>query len=129
MSNAARFRIAVRIHYALKHHLGEGIDVNAMLKQPNEAREVLFVCQALGTPELLALAHRYVVALDEEAAVATTKLRMVVEPGTAPQDASWANNTTGFGVSQPAELQGHHQEPPSRGWFSRRDPRRDLLNR
>jgi hypothetical protein len=118
MSNAAQFRIAVRIHYALKHHLGEGIDVNAMLKHPNEAREVLFVCQALGAPELQLLAQQYITARDQETAEIAAKHANLMP---APQDATWANNTTGFGVSQPAELQSLPNPAPARGWLSRFD--------
>jgi hypothetical protein len=99
MAPQAQLRIAARIHYALKHLLGEGIDVAGMLNSPDQAREVLFVCQASGNTELMALARQYVVAGQ------LAEIGKSPGPGSdSPQDASWASNTSGFGVSQTAEL-------------------------
>jgi hypothetical protein len=68
-----------------------------MLSDPQEAREVLFVCQASGNPELMALGRQFVTAgkLAHKPASPTA---------VAPQDATWARNTSGFGITQPADL-------------------------
>lgn len=97
MNANTRLQIATRIHFALLRHLGEGIDVGVMLKQPDEAREVLWVCEASGDAELMALAHQYqrAVALEQEAAKAG---------GHAPHETPWSRDTSGFGLSQPPLL-------------------------
>lgn len=59
MDSAHRFRIATRIHYALKRELGEGIDVGMMLGRPDYAREILAACRASGDLELAALAREF----------------------------------------------------------------------
>ncbi len=96
MSTPVQLRIAARIHFILKRDLGEGINVAAMLSDANEAREVLFVCQASGNPELVSLARQYInagkLAKPEQA------------KGDAPQDAAWSRNTSGFGVTQVTEI-------------------------
>ena len=120
MTTQAQLRIATRIHYALKHHLGEGIDVAAMLGSPAEAREVLFVCQASGDRELMALAHQFVVA---------GQLAALGRAPAAPQEAAWGSHTSGFGVSQAAELAGGERQArkgwwPRPAWLRRDDPRR-----
>ena len=99
MSTPAQLRIAARIHYALKGLLGEGIDVSAMLNDPSEAREVLYVCQASGNAELITLANQFFVASEVARLADTTTLSMP-----APQDAAWSRDTSGFGLSQPADL-------------------------
>jgi len=92
-----RLRIATRIHFALLRHLGEGVDVATMLKQKNQAREVLWVCEASGDPELVALGRQYqrAVALEEESRATA---------GHAQQETPWAADTSGFGMSQLPEL-------------------------
>lgn len=102
MSTPVQLRIAARIHFILKHDLGEGINVAAMLSDAREAREVLFVCQASGNPELVSLARQFINA---------GKLAKASKAyGEAPQDAAWARNTTGFGVT-PSALPGPEPEP------------------
>jgi hypothetical protein len=109
MQTAAQFRIAVRIHYALKPHLGDGIDVASLLRRSDEAREVMLVCRSIGSSDLVALAAQYESASREAAVAELAK----TEAG-APQDLSWSRQTSGFSVSQPA-LAG---EPPAkRRWF------------
>lgn len=104
MSTPAQLRIAARIHFVLKHDLGEGIDVAAMLNDPQEAREVLFVCQASGNAELVALGRQFVNA---------GKLAGPVGgKADSLQDAAWARNSSGFGVSQPPDL----PLPEERSW-------------
>jgi hypothetical protein len=96
VSTPVQLRIAARIHFILKRDLGEGINVAAMLSDANEAREVLFVCQASGNPELVSLARQFVnagkLARPEQA------------KADAPQDAAWSRTSSGFGISQAAEL-------------------------
>ena len=94
MSTPVQLRIAARIHFILKRDLGEGIDVSAMLSDPTEAREVLFVCQASGNRELVSLARQYVQA---------GKLAQhgPARPD-APQDAAWARHSSGFGLDEKA---------------------------
>jgi len=57
-----RLRIATRIHFALRRHLGEGVDVAQMLQSDAYAREALWVCEASGDAELAALARQYPLA-------------------------------------------------------------------
>ena len=106
MSTPAQLRIATRIHFVLKHDLGEGINVAAMLSDPRETREVLFVCQASGNPELVSLARQFVNA-GKLAKPATARAE-------APQDAAWSRNTSGFGVTHAAEL----SPPEESSWRS-----------
>ncbi|MCR5885324.1 hypothetical protein LRS03_21680 [Rhizobacter sp. J219] len=95
VANQVQLRIAARIHFILKRDLGEGINVPAMLSDPDEAREVLFVCQASGNRELVSLARQFVHAGKLAAPEVAVK-------GDAPQDAAWARHSSGFGVSQPS---------------------------
>lgn len=107
MSTPVQLRIAARIHFILKHALGEGINVAAMLSDTREAREVLFVCQASGNPELVSLARQFVNA---------GKLAKPEARVDAPQDAAWARNTSGFGVTQTIPLP--EPEPEESSWRS-----------
>jgi hypothetical protein len=92
-----RLRIATRIHFALLRHLGEGVDVAKMLKHEDQAREVLWVCEASGDAELVALGQQYqrAATLEEESQLAA---------GHTQQETLWARDTSGFGISQPPEL-------------------------
>jgi hypothetical protein len=95
VSTPAQLRIAARIHFVLKHDLGEGIDVSAMLSDPQEAKEVLFVCQASGNPELVSLGRQFVNA-GKLAKNASVRPDVV-------QDTAWSRNTSGFGLTRPPE--------------------------
>ncbi len=97
MSTPVQLRIATRIHFILKRDLGEGINVAAMLSDDCEAREVLFVCQASGNAELVSLARQFVHAgkLAKPSALAKAE---------APPDTDWSRDTSGFGITQAAEL-------------------------
>ena len=108
MNANTRLQIATRIHFALLRHLGEGIDLGAMLKRPSEAREVLWVCEASGDAELVALARQYqrTVALEQEG---------VKAGGHAQQDTPWSRDTSGFGLSQPPVLPLSAAVTPVRG--------------
>lgn len=125
MSTPAQLRIAARIHYALKGMLGEGIDVSAMLNDPAEAREVLYVCQASGNNELIALANQFFIASEVQRladssslSLSKAKARKKAESAAAaaaPQDAAWSRDTSGFGVTQPGELSTLPN--PRTGWI------------
>ncbi len=115
MDPTSRLRIATRIHYALLRHLGTGIDVGYMLKRDDYAREVLYVCEGSGDPELTALARKFEQA-SLEAAVAETR--------PAPlngADTDWASGTTVSptqlgGLDTPREGSSSRWLTPSR-WF------------
>jgi hypothetical protein len=104
LSVHTRLRIATRIHFALMHRLGVGIDVGAMLKREADAREVLWVCEALGDPELLALARQFVRAgtLADDTKPAA---------GHAAHETPWARDTSGFGLTRPPEPPGSPERP------------------
>ena len=88
-----RFRLATRIHFALLRQYGVDVDVASLLKGSPEGREALWVCQASNDRELVALAVQF-----------ERRRRVRREPADAPQDAAWARDTSGFGISVPAEL-------------------------
>ena len=96
-----RLRLATRIHFALLRHCGEPVGVSALLKGGDEAREALWVCQASGHAELVALALQFM----NSASAASVTLAVAAAPvrHAAPQDAAWARDTSGFGVSRPAD--------------------------
>ena len=102
-----RLRLATRIHFALLRHCGEPVGVSALLKGGDEAREALWVCQASGQAELVALALQFM----------NSPLAAAVRHA-APQDAAWAQDTSGFGVSRPAD----DNEPATRGHTPARAP-------
>ncbi len=104
-----RLRLATRIHFALLRHCGEPVGVSTLLKGGNEAREALWVCQASGNAELVALALQFMNLSAAASAVAVTSAAAVHRA--APQDAVWAQDTSGFGVSRPAE----YNEAATRG--------------
>ena len=132
MSTPSELRIATRIHFGLKQWLGEGIDVEVMLRQPDEAREILFVCQASGQPELESLARQWADARGElkkaarPRAVAEKPAARPTEHRSAPkvaptraaarQDLAWARDTSGFGITQPAELSPPEPEASGALW-------------
>ena len=87
MDPTSRLRIATRIHYALLRHLGTGIDVGYMLKREDYAREVLYVCEGTGDPELASLARKF-----ERASLEAT----LAETAHAPLDGAQAGPETGW---------------------------------
>ena len=95
MDANSRLRIATRIHFLLLRHLGEGVDVATMLRNDKEAREVLWVCEGSGDQELMSLARQYRRAGPSLARPPAER----PAAGHAPQDTSWANDSSGFGVS------------------------------
>jgi hypothetical protein len=106
LNTNTRLRIATRIHFGLLRHLGEGIDVGTMLKSEPQAREVLWVCDALGDPELAALAMQYRRCRELEAQMGTPGGHVVL-------DTAWGRDTSGFGLSQINEgiAPGAHPAP------------------
>lgn len=98
MDTSSRLRIATRIHFALLRQYGEHVEVGTLLKGDADAREALWVCDASGDAELTALARQLRVANRDEA-----KAR--VKAKAAPQDAAWARDTSGFGLSRPLDLE------------------------
>ena len=106
-----RLRIATRIHFALLRHYGEQVGVGTLLNGSGEAREALWVCAASGQPELVALAKQFV------------HMARAAEPaadGAAPQDAVWAQDTSGFGLSRPADEESAPASRPDMpaGWLN-----------
>jgi hypothetical protein len=75
--------------------LGQGIDVERMLKQERYARDVLLVCDACRDSELARLAGEYRLA-----AVPMPALAPATAPATghAVQPMEWSRDTSGFGM-------------------------------
>jgi hypothetical protein len=71
-----------------------------MLNDADEAREVLFVCQASGNRELVSLGRQFVQAGKLVHAEKSTPAQ-----ADAPQDAAWSRNSSGFGMSQPPQTE------------------------
>jgi hypothetical protein len=53
-------QIAARMRTVIEQWLGDAFDIDRMLVDADEAREVLFVCQASNHPELVRLARQWV---------------------------------------------------------------------
>jgi hypothetical protein len=87
-----RFRIATRIHHALIRELGEGIDVVMMLGREPYAREVLHVCNACGSRELVRLARHFRAATEQE---------LRAEREEAALQAAWARSNSAFRTTMP----------------------------
>lgn len=109
MDTSTRLRIATRIHFALLRQYGEHVEIGSLMKGGADAREAMFVCEASGDTELATLARRLRHADRAESRAATTATP-------APQEAAWANNTTGFGISRPLGLDD--AAPTSSSWLS-----------
>jgi hypothetical protein len=107
----SRLRIATRIHFALRRHIGEDIDVASLLHDEAQAREALWVCDASGDADLMALARQFRQAQSETDA-------MAMGHAAVPQDLIWARDTSGFGLSRPLDLgESASQDPADTGWF------------
>jgi hypothetical protein len=96
MDQSIRLRLAARIHFALLRNYDENVAVSALLDGGWQAQEALWVCEASGDTELRNLAIQFVAA-SRAAARADSEMA-------APQDAAWARNTSGFGLSRPLPL-------------------------
>jgi hypothetical protein len=102
LDSTTRLRIATRIHHSLQRHLGETVAVHALLDSDAEGREALWVCESSEDRELVDLAKQFKRANRPEAAMAAAAAPAAA--GRVRQETTWAQNTTGFGLSQPAEL-------------------------
>lgn len=113
----ARLRVATRIHFALLRHCGEQVSVSTLLKGGNEMRETLWVCEASNHAELVALAAQFTQLVQF-----TPEASALAPERAAPQDAAWAQDTSGFGLSRPANeiaAVGRWAAPgTSAGWLS-----------
>ena len=119
-----RLRLATRIHFALLRHFGEQVSVSTLLKGGGEAREALWVCEASGNPEMVSLALQFAQAIpaaphESRSGTGTgTRTGEAVRRAT-PQDAAWAHDTSGFGISRPANASEPAARPPaSAGWLN-----------
>jgi len=99
VDTSLRLRTATRIHFALLRHFGERVEVGTLLKNEADAREALWVCDASGDAELAGLARQL-----RRLNAAEAQPRKKAPAAPAPQDAAWARNTSGFGVSRPVGL-------------------------
>jgi len=126
VNTSLSLRIATRIHFALLRRYGANVEVGTLLKGGADAREAMWVCEASGDAELVALARQLkdlqgsaapAAAVGKAAAATSPKStdtaadRPASKPASrqagkhaAPQDAVWSRDTSGFGVSRPAEL-------------------------
>ena len=99
-----RLRVATRIHFALLRHCGEQVPVSALLQGGNEMREALWVCEASNQAELVALAAQFAQLVKlAQVTAAPARATAAVPERAAPQDAVWAKDTSGFGLSRPAD--------------------------
>jgi len=89
MHSPRRLQLANRMHQLLLRHLGHRVDVERLLSDTRYARDVLLVCDALPEHGLRELAARFRGAEQED-------------PVSRPL--SWAQDTSGFGVSVPPSL-------------------------
>ncbi len=108
MDQNSRLRLATRIHFALLRHFSEDVDVRTLLRDGSDAEEALWVCEASGNAELMALADQFRRASRAEALAAQAGLP--ASTPVAPQDAPWSQDTSGFGFSRPLDDAG---EPPA----------------
>jgi len=99
VDTSIRLRIATRIHFALLRHYGEDVEVGTLLKNEADAREALWVCDASGDAELVALARQF-----RHAERAAAKAARPAKRASTPQDLAWARDTSGFGVTRPFEI-------------------------
>jgi hypothetical protein len=95
----SRLLIATRIHHLLIRYLGDGIDISAMLKRDDYAREVMFVCEASGDEALRLLARQFREAPRIDPALA----KRPIAEAAPPQEAAWAADTSGFGAPHQVE--------------------------
>ncbi len=112
MDTSNRLRIATRLHFALLRHFDENVEISSLLRGDAEAQEAFWVCQASGDAELRTLAARLIAANQADAT------------RSAPQEAAWARNTSGFGVtgfatSQMATSFDAPPEPKPASWLAR----------
>ena len=124
MDPTSRLRLATRIHFALMRQFDEAVEVRDLLDNTANGREALWVCEASGDTELAALAQELRRATRRAVAAppASRSPANVVASGRVPQDTSWSQDTSGFGLSRPSEFDAKPQraEAPS-SWFAPMD--------
>lgn len=110
--------IAQRIDLKLRHQLGAGVDAQRTVNDALYARDVLLVCDAMQGTDLPLLARQFRAADEHVAAERRALQRAGHQAGPA---LDWAEDTSGFGVSQPPA--GGHAPRDERAdkpsWFSR----------
>jgi hypothetical protein len=106
VDTSLRLRTATRIHFALLRQYGEDVGISRLLKNEADAHEALWVCDASGDAELVDLARQF-------RRICAAEARPAAKAAAAPQDAAWARDTSGFGVSRPAAL-----DPPASAFGS-----------
>jgi hypothetical protein len=122
LDTTIRLRIATRIHFALLRQYGEDVAVGTLLKDGAAAREALWVCEASPNHELVALARKFDIATRQEARATQLRSEQAAasEPGAPqgahPQELSWAQDTSGFGISRLQEA-GEPSAPQAHGWL------------
>lgn len=116
MDPTTRLRIATRIHFALLRHYAEDVAVSTLLEGEAGAREALWVCEASGLDELVALARQFDTATRQEARAARLRRQQVQREAHTPQELAWSRDTSGFGVSRPPEL-ADAPAPASSHWL------------
>jgi hypothetical protein len=109
MDPTYRLRIATRLHFLLLRRYGQDIDVNLLLKSQAKKHDGLWLCRATGDAELIVLARQltwanHAHALEEARLRAAAAQLADTAAGSATQEMSWSNDTSGFGVSKPQEL-------------------------
>ena len=128
MDPTSRLRLATRIHFALMRQFDEAVEVSDLLDNTASGREALWVCEASGDTELVALAQelrratRRGVAAAPTASPASHSPANVVASGRVPQDTNWSQDTSGFGLSRPPAFDARPQraQAPS-SWFAPMD--------
>jgi hypothetical protein len=119
-----RLRLATRIHFALLRQFDEAVEVRDLMDGTPDGREALWVCEASGDTELAALARDLRRATRRAAAAPKPAEARADQPaaGRVPQDTAWARDTSGFGLSQPAELGPQpRRAEASPSWFAPMD--------
>lgn len=110
MDPTIRLRIATRIHFALLRQYGEDVAVSTLLGDGGDAREALWVCEASGHDELVALAKQFKAAPRPMPVVT----RRDAPRGAVPQEMAWSQDTSGFGLSRLPETMGTLADKPAR---------------
>jgi hypothetical protein len=105
-----RLRLAARIHFALLRLYDENVPVATLLAGESEAQEALWVCEASGDTELRNVALQFSAATEAESRAAAAP---AVSRRLPPQDAAWARNTSGFGLTRPPAAA---DAPAEAGW-------------
>ena len=124
MDPTIRLRIATRIHFALLRHYSEDVAVSTLLRNEAHAREALWVCEASGVDELVALGKQFETASRQEARAARLRSQQthveasITTPrGGTPQDLAWSQDTSGFGLTRPLEAFAQPAPKAASSWL------------